>query len=67
MKNETLGKENFKNLIKQVYQQSVSLVSIEKQIERLSLIRILKNFREDNRYRCRANLNILYLAENTFL
>ena len=44
MKNETLGKENFKNLIKQVYQQTSSILTIEKQSERLALIRSLKNF-----------------------
>ena len=44
MGNETLGKENFSSLINKVYQQLSSINSIEKQYERLALLKSLKNF-----------------------
>lgn len=44
MKNETLGKENFNSLINKVYQQLSSINSIERQNERLALLRSLKIF-----------------------
>src|SRR6056300_1260818 len=44
MGNETLGKENFSSLINKIYQQLSSINSIEKQYERLALLKSLKNF-----------------------
>lgn len=44
MINETLGKQNFQSLFKQVYQQTVSILSLESQAERLSLLGAVKNF-----------------------
>lgn len=44
MGNETLGKENFNSLINKVYQQLSSINSIERQYERLALLKSLKNF-----------------------
>ena len=44
MINETLGKQNFQSLFKQVYQQTVSILSLESQAERLSMLGAVKNF-----------------------
>ena len=50
MINETLGKENFQSLIKQVYQQTVSILSLDREGDRLSFLRSVKNFESNYVY-----------------
>jgi len=50
MINETLGKENFQSLIKQVYQQTVSIMSLEREGDRISFLKSVKNFESNYVY-----------------